>query len=394
MALSILATPPAFSSFQDDCVYTVKNATAVADPITYPNYAYIADILVGATLVARVKKVPDPVTGIGIFNIAQIIRSYSAITFNPGTGLVSQVMGDKAVSLQITVHFGESYGYVDYPDVTVDGTRYFFNNYNDRLIGVTNSIGGKLDLFATNRVSPFNTDRILFSSGYYFLPFFPLSTGSYTVIVTPILANGSDGTPYTTTVTIAMAYDMQLFNASPQAINTASPGLLNSSMRGYRIKVGASAIFTIYFICESQYQPVMVHFLNQYAGFDSKLFTKVSRRAYDITKADFGKLPYTVASDGTVNYKSSNGVYNETRSTYSSQYIEKQVLNSDNLTDTEYLWLKDLLLSPMVFVEDRGYFYPVIIKDTNYEPKKFINDEMTNLTINIEFGKTLNAQYR
>jgi hypothetical protein len=52
----------------------------------------------------------------------------------------------------------------------------------------------------------------------------------------------------------------------------------------------------------------------------------------------------------------------------------------------------DLILSPMVFIEDGGYFFPCVISDSNYEPKKFINDDLTNLTMNVEFGKQLNAQ--
>jgi hypothetical protein len=56
--------------------------------------------------------------------------------------------------------------------------------------------------------------------------------------------------------------------------------------------------------------------------------------------------------------------------------------------------LADLILSPMVFIEDGGYFFPCVITDTNYEVKKFINDDLTNLTISVEFGKQLNAQFR
>ncbi len=69
-------------------------------------------------------------------------------------------------------------------------------------------------------------------------------------------------------------------------------------------------------------------------------------------------------------------------------------LNSDLLTDAEYIWLQDLILSPMVYIEDSGYFFPCVITDNDYEPKKYINDDLSNLVINIEFGKQQNAQYR
>lgn len=138
----------------------------------------------------------------------------------------------------------------------------------------------------------------------------------------------------------------------------------------------------------------MIHFLNQYGGFESRIFSKVSRKTYDITRADFGKLPYTVDGSGAVSYKSDNNVYNENRSTYSVQFNEKLQLNSDLLTDAEYTWLSDLVLSPMIYIEDGGYFFPCVITDTSYEPKRVANDDLTNLTINIEYGTLLNAQYR
>jgi hypothetical protein len=43
-------------------------------------------------------------------------------------------------------------------------------------------------------------------------------------------------------------------------------------------------------------------------------------------------------------------------------------------------------------MEDR--FVPVIITNNNYEHKKVINDDLTNLTLNIEFGDRFNTQYR
>ena len=48
----------------------------------------------------------------------------------------------------------------------------------------------------------------------------------------------------------------------------------------------------------------------------------------------------------------------------------------------------------MVYLQDGDYFIPVLIKSNNYEPKKVINDDLTNLTLSIEFGTQLQAQSR
>jgi hypothetical protein len=198
---------------------------------------------------------------------------------------------------------------------------------------------------------------------------------------------------YNTTFSPDSAGQLHIINASKAAINGVNPGMINDSIKYYTVKVGTD-LYQFNLECEPVYQVYTLHFLNKYGGFESKDFSKVSRKTIDIEKKDFGKLPYTVDASGAVSYKSSNNVYNESRSVYSSQYKEKMVLNTDNLTDQEYAWLGELILSPMVYMEDAGYFYPVVISESSYEPKKNVNDDITNLTINIEFGEQLNAQFR
>lgn len=387
MALSITYTPPSQSSVQDDLIYTVADAAKVVDPVTYANFKFIGDVYIGATLVARIKRVPDPTTGIGVFNIAQIVRNYLNASFDPvAAALVAQESGDAIWTASVTMHFGEEWNYTPTYDIIVDSTRLFFNNYNGRLIGLTSSLIGKSDKVITN--SPF-TRQVLLSSPYFFVPYFPTSTGAVSVIVTP--AGGGSG--FTTSFTPSGANVQQLLNISPSALNAVHAGTITAATISYKVQIGGQT-FTVQIICESIYQPYMLHFLNQYGGFDSRLFTKVSRKTVDITRKDFGKLPYTVDGSGNVSYKTGNGVYNEKRSVYSSLYQEKMVLNSDLLTDAEYAWLEELVVSPMVYMEDGGYFYPISIADSNYEARKYVNDDLTSLTLNIQIGNPLNTQFR
>lgn len=387
MAFTIKAVPPAYSSIQDDLIYTVAFPEHTSDSVTYPNYKFIGDVYVGATLVARIKKVQDPITAIGIFNVGQIVRNYVNALFDPmGGSLVAQELGDGQFNITVTMHFGEEYGFNAFLDQVVDASRVFFNNYNGRLVGNLSSLIPLTNKVASNRPAKGQT---FLTSAYNFISYFPISTASIGITVTP----SGGGTAFSDVIVPSAAFNLQVFNVSPGALNAAHPGTINAATTSYTVRIGGQT-YTYKIICEAMYQPYMIHFLNQYGGFDSKIFGKVSRRSFDITKTDFGKLPYTVDGDGNVNYFSSNGVYNENRSVYSSQYTEKITLNSDLLTDVEYVWLADLLLSPMIYIEDGGYFFPIQISDTNYEPKKAVNDDLTNLTINIEYGKQLNAQYR
>lgn len=387
MSYDIKAFPAAYSSAHGDLIYTVADTVKVADPVTYPNLKFIADVYIGGNLIARIKKIPDPTTGIGIFNIGPVVRSCLNTLFNPlPNSLVSQEFGDGAFNITVTMKFGEEYSFTDFLNVTVDSPRIFFNNYNGRLVGITSSLIGFTDRVVSNR--PF-VGQTLFSSAYNLLPYFPISTAPVPIIITPY----GGGAVVSTSFTPSAVNNLQLLNVSPVALNSGHPGAITPATYMYTIQIGIFT-YTYNVICEPMYQVSMVHFLNQYGGFDSKLFTKVSRRTFDITKADFGKLPYTVDGAGNVSYKSNNGVYNESRSVYSSQYNEKLQLNSDLLTDQEYSWLADLLRSPMIYIEDGGYIFPCVVTDTTYEPKKSVNDDLTNLTINIEYGTQLNAQFR
>lgn len=386
MAFTITAVPATYSSVHDDLVYTVAFPEHTSDPVTYPNYKFIGDIYIGGNLIARIKKIQDPVTGIGIFNVSQIVRNYLTTTFNPTANvIVAQELGDLVFRVGVTMHFGEEYNFTSFLDQVVDSERTYFNNYNGRLKGATSSISLLLNNIASNRP---RTAEVLRTTAYSFLPFFATSGMAPVFEVT---VHGG-GVTYST-VLAPTALDMMVLNVSPVAINAVAPGTITAATDYYTVNINGQLIrYDI--ICEAQYTTSMVHFLNQYGGFESKLFSKVSRKTFDITKKDFGKLAYTVDGSGVVTYKNANGVYNESRSIYSSQYKEKLSLNSDLLTDGEYTWLADLLISPMVYIEDGGYLFPCIITDTSYEPKKFVNDDLTNLTLNIEYGTQLSAQYR
>ena len=394
MALVIVYFPPDLSSFQDDLIYTVTDTVKVADPVTYPDFKFIGDVYIGGVLVARIKKIPNPQTGVGIFNIGQIVRSYSQTIFNPSTSVQSQEIGLGAFALSVVMKFGEEYSFTDFLNVTVDSARVFFNNYNFRLNGSASSLIGKTTDFLTKRDLANTTGRVLFTSQYYFIPVYKGSTTPFNVSVSPIAANGTVGAPVNIAITPTLINNLQVLNVSPAAINAAHPGLLPTSAYGYQVNAGTVNNLYVQIICSLIYQPYMLHFMNKYGGFDSQMFNLVSRNTFDINRTQFSKLPYTVDGSGNATWFNSNNVYNETDSTYSVQFTESVLLNSTLLSDGEYIWLKDLLFSPMIYMEENGYFYPVTIQDSTYETVKTVNDGPTNLTITLKFGKTYNAQYR
>lgn len=511
MAIVINTTPDSYFSAHGDLLFVVYEATKANDPVTYPDYKYVADVYVGSTLVARLKKVPQPDNKRGVFNIGDIVRNYMQLVYNPTSGvLVAQELGLNEFFLDVTVKFGEEFNFTTYLNLVTDSTRRYFNHYNGRSLGLLTALPPFLDKVVSNRpyagpISPldnfsflpylpstgdpfdvvftkygtatsgttaliewgyFDTDplatvdsetmqfSLAYPSGvnYFSLNFtnaanlkwlvvkepatqpakttwintiFNYGTVPDSVFRAPVIIGGFryyvsrepvvlDSTSpvikfdngstdpvspivtatFTVTVTPTAALMLQILNVAPGLINILMPGFIDSGTIYYTVKIGATSIYRFNVGCELRFTVWRLHFLNQYGGFESRDFTKVSRKQLSITKSDFGKLPYVVNSDGSVTYFNSNNVYNETKSTYASQYNEKYTLNTDILTDDEYTWLSQLVLSPLVYFEQDGFFIPVAITQTNYVFNKFVNDKLTNLTLDIQFGEQYNAQYR
>lgn len=384
--MEIKATPGLYASAHADLIWTVAEPIKTADPTTYPNYKFVADVYIDSVKAATIKKVQDPETGIGVFNLTEIVRSYLATIFDPvANSLVAQEFADGQFRVNVEVKFGEEYGYVVYPDIVVDDVRSVYNNYNWKLLG-TSALVSKANAPATNQPL---TMKAYVGSKYLFLSFFALAATGRSITVSPV----GGGIPYNSTFTPSETNTLQLLNISPVALNALQAGTITANTRYYDVTV-ASVTYRVYLDCNPQYQLFTLHFLNQYGGFDSALFTKVSRRNYKADRKGYGRLNYVVGTDGIPQYYSDNNVAYENKSLYAVQATEKLTLNSDWIDDEGYIWLRELLLSPMVYLEENNQLIPVTITESDYEERKFINDDLTNLTLSLEYGKPLNTQYR
>lgn len=404
MAITIQNNPGAYQSVHGDMLFVVCDIVKASDPVTYPDYRYVCDIYIGSEMVARLKAYPRPDNKMGVFNVASIVRAYLAATFNPtGSQLRAQELGSAEFFIAATMKFGEEYNFTLYTNITVDSERLYFNHYNGRLLGITTQFLNLNYLNAPVTVRPLTTP-VREDATSNFIPFFPTITDSITIEVKSYTKAGALIGTYSTGIAPSAINTLQLYNVSPSVINGLSPDLINPLIAGYytvqfltAAKTG-EPLYRFNLVCEEKHEVHTLHFLNRFGGFESRDFTKVSRKVIDIEKSEFGKLGYVMDSSGVVSYKNANNVYEETRSVYSSQYKEKLTLNTDILTDEEYSWLGDLILSPMIFIEmvdfDVTYFIPAAITENNYEFKKRVNDNMTNLTISVEFGEQFNAQFR
>jgi len=90
----------------------------------------------------------------------------------------------------------------------------------------------------------------------------------------------------------------------------------------------------------------------------------------------------------------SNKVFNDQRTTFGKTIKEKLTISTDFLSDAEWLWLADLVSSPMVYVEINDSIYPVTITETNYDFKSNVVDGLNQLILNVDTGVTLKTQFQ
>jgi len=141
---------------------------------------------------------------------------------------------------------------------------------------------------------------------------------------------------------------------------------------------GAITYFSRTFVIDKscqKYSPIRLHWLNNLGGFDAFTFTKVSRNFTDIERKMFKKfqpLNYAKTFRGKTNYY--------------TKFTDTIQINSDGLTDAEWIGLKELVLSPVVMMEYGATYIPVNIKETNYEEKQYVNDrQLSSLSLTLEY---------
>jgi hypothetical protein len=406
MALTIKYNPAArYVSAHGDVVFTLLEDTKPFNSTTYPDYKYVCDVYVvdassTETQVARLKSFPRPNDKLGVFDIGSVIRNYIQFQFEPRQNNVHvSDEGPDTFYVQVICRFGEEYNFTTYPNIIVDSQRAYFNHYEQRQSGTLTTLSLYLDKVMSSR--PYKTN-ILRTAKNCFISF--LASDDSTVVVRVKCYNKTLGLirtkDYSKNPTPGSIDEMQIYNIAPVNLNADGPGTIDGIVDYYTVtfvtpNITDDSEYRFDLICESKYVTQTLHFQNRFGGMESREFTKVSRKTIQTEKSQYRKPSYVVNSDGSVSwFNSTVKVYNEQTSVYASEWTEKMQLNTDILTDSEYVWLGELMKSPLVYCEVGDYLYPVAITDSNYEEKKTINDRLTNLTLNIEFGERFTTQYR
>lgn len=374
--ISNLISPSGEPSIQDNLWHI-----ASSDNSGSTDMKYVFDIYKGSEQLVRVKTFPDPTNGKGYFDASPIVRNEISFGwFVPETtGIILATpsqSGEVALTYQIRV--GEEVSGVTTTNLASGNVKAF--NYVPTLFKRRQADYTAFDnKWLTNRplyASTSLTEKLMIGVK---------TTGLLDLYVETYGFNGSliDAEDIGVSVNTIQQLDI-----GPSAINKDFADLIDSNVAYYTVTdLGPSLKkFRVNIDCTPIYTPVNLHFMNALGMFDTARFKLASKLTMDLERKGFEKQDYRYGTS-SVGYYDAKNVYYESKINYGSKAMWSYNLTMDYPSDAEYQWLAELITSPLIYMELDGNYYPVTIKDTNYEYSTYNTNKLKLLNVNIDVNQ-------
>jgi hypothetical protein len=383
-----LANPSGYPSLQDN-LWSI----AYSSNSGQTDFKYVFDVFVEGVQLVRTKVFPEPSNGRGYFDAMPVVSN--EITYgwfipkNTNDYYCSLLTPSNTINEKVyQIRVGEDYSgltYLNLASGNVTAYNYSAPLFKRRQI----NIGQKLNNWLTNRpliIKAKRTDKI-------FIPTF--GSALQTMIVTPYNQSNVAMSGYGNGFGGALKYNqwdigVETLNRMSQANFSFDCIPLNTKY--YTIEINnsstiQSSIIRVDIDCNPMYTPVNLYFINAFGMFDTARFNLASRLTMDVERKTFQQRDYTF-NNSSVDYYDSKNVYNESKINYGSKSNHSYKLTMDYPTDAEYQWLAELIVSPQIYAEIDGNYYPVTIKTNNYEYSTYTNNRLKAFEIEIELNQT------
>jgi hypothetical protein len=376
MAITNIAYPSGSPSLQDTLWHIFDSN------ITSVDLKYVMDIFIGGTQQVRVKLYPEPTTGIGYFDAGPIVRN--TMTYEWLTPSNSVLMSIPNVSGQVAQTYEYRIGEETSGVTTLNLASGSVTAYNfvpptfKRKVTDLSVYNGKA---LTNRPT---TIEASFGDNIYIA-----GKDINNCVVSPYNANNVKISDVAFSLGPTKAFAQ--LNVGPLAVNSSSV-VIPSTAKYYMVQVGTS-VFRVNLDCNPKYQSYNLHFMNHLGMFDTAKFDLASRLTMDVTRKSFTKRDYSLGASA-VSYYDANNKYVSSKIDYLNKKDHSYKLTMNAPTDAEYEWLAELIDSPQVYFELDGYFYPVSIKNNNYEYSKYVNNRLRVLEVDIDINQPRYSQLR
>lgn len=374
--ITINTNPAANSSAQDALWHVVTT-----DVTGQTDFKFVFDIFVNGVQKVRVKQYPEPGTFKGYFDAGPVIKNeFTYEWFEPlNTPYGSQPDASGQMALTYQLRVGEDYsGITTLNQASGNTTVYNYTPplFKRRII----NINDKLNKWLTNRPLVINAklnDNI----------FIPFKTNDTTLRIqcstydasNTLIATQSDAT------TTACAGGYIQSNIGSAAIMAELPITINSAVKYYTVNFEGFETVRVNLICQPKYTTIPLHFINQWGMYDTMLFDLVSRLTLDVERVGFERRDFRFDGNSVTYYD--NNIYHEGKINHLNKSTYSYRLTADMLTDEEWQWAAELIYSPRVLMEIDSYYYPVTIKNTNYEFSKYVNNKLRPLEIDVNVNQ-------
>lgn len=376
MAITNIAYPSGSPSLQDTLWHIFDSN------ITSVDLKYVMDIYVGGTQQVRVKLYPEPVTGIGYFDAGPIVRN--TMTYEWLTPNSNVLMCEPSVSGQVGQTYQYRIGEETSGITTLNLASGSVTAYNfvpptfKRKVADLSAYNGKA---MTNR--PTTIEASLGDNIYI-----PVKDVSGLVVST---YNASNVKIADTTYSLGGTKAFAQLNIGSPALNNPT-SVITSAVKYYLVQIGTSS-YQVNIDCNPKYQSYNLHFMNHLGMFDTAKFDLASRLTMDVSRKSFTKRDYTLGASA-VSYYDANKKYVSSKIDYLNKKDYSYKLTMNAPTDADYEWLDELIDSPQVYFELDTYFYPVTIKNNNYEYSKYVNNRLRVFEVDIDINQTRYSQLR
>lgn len=390
MAITIISTPKDYAPAVNKMVYTASSTN-----VGQTSFSYLVDVYIDGTKVIGYKIAPDINDYLQI-DVNEVIQTYLDSFILPFDN-VQGSLDDEIALINYQVKFGEEYEVTgtltQYPDLTVDSTRYAINGGLDR----NKSIDWDSDNYlADTNIGKYLTNaplvRYTTINDHGELAFFNYDGLASKVII--VTYDDVDSILNTYEISANASSDLIKIPANPSSINNVQAGdilvgtqpLITDSIASYRLSVFDSSnnplteLIQYKLQCENK---ARVHFLNEFGQFDSFNFTKRIDTNTKIERSTSKREVYNLDSGG--NFIESKADIERVQHYVKTSKTLK--LKSDWITEEENEWLKELISSPVTYLEDNGELIALEgCTVTTHESKNQNQDKLFNLELEFNFG--------
>jgi len=401
MAITTYNEPSGYPSVQDSLWHA-----AISDASGLTNFKYVFDVYdTNGNQLIRSKVYPDVNDGWGYFDAGSVVRNEVDFSWFEviDSGILIKNLQSGQNEISYTVKVGEEYniaasGITNLAQATGTITAYnFFPGLFDRR---------QID------VSLFDTKYYTNRPKGFLPPYSSLSLDSrcrygYTSWGEDFLVGLNDSGSVSVVVKKYSQYNV-LLSTNSKSINMGAAQIkqLNIGMKainsefsssifsiadtdGYYVVIIGDQAFMLNIKCHGESTPINLYFMNAFGVFDTARFNCTNKLSMMDTRKKYSRKE-VIFSGGEVKYFTNNGgknVFNETAINYAQDLAWTYKLMMDFPTDDEWEWLAELVFSPQIYMAINDQYYPVTIKNTNYDYNKQLWAKLKTFELEIEVNQ-------